>query len=94
MEEREIIKARCDSDGFVIREWRTNEDDETEAVVGRFVVIEDDEDMGLYEGDEGELVVSVVGAEEYNNQRAHFGLLVDDTDCPIEVRDVFNIEAI
>lgn len=51
----------------------------------RVRVVEDDEDNGLFEGDEGTLVPEEVGAPEYGNVQVKLYLLIDDTDCPIGV---------
>jgi hypothetical protein len=57
----------------------------------RVSVIEDDEPRGVFAGDEGVLLISEVGAPEYRNVRNAFHILIDGTDCPMEV-DPLNIE--
>jgi hypothetical protein len=57
----------------------------------RVRVLDDDERNGVYEGDEGVLLISEVGAPEYGNVRKAFHILIDDQDCPMEI-DPFNIE--
>ena len=93
MDERGMIERKCASEMWKIQEWREDEDGLC-AVVGRAEVLEDDEEAGLYSGDAGELTVSVVGAEEYGNQRAHVGFTPDeyDGDGAVEVRDLGTIE--
>lgn len=91
---RSIIESALKREGFVAREWRTDpEEDRIEAVLGRFVVTEDDEEHGIYGGDEGEVAAIVVGAQEYSNERVHFGFKADGTDCPTEV-PLWNLEDI
>ena len=47
----------------------------------RVRVLEDDEDNGIFAGDEGWLVIEEVGAAEYHNIRTVLGFLADGLDC-------------
>lgn len=58
----------------------------------RVRIVEDDERHGLFMGDEGIVIISEVGAPEFGNVRTMLGVLIDDTDCPMEVSP-FNIES-
>lgn len=81
MEDRERIEQALKARGWVVEKWReAGADGRLEAVVnpGRFVVIEADDSNGLYEGDEGELSATVVGAERFGNQRVAFTFTPDD----------------
>lgn len=51
----------------------------------RVRVIEDDENAGVFENDEGWIVLESVGAAEYGNVRTAFMILLDGSDCPIEI---------
>jgi hypothetical protein len=85
--EREMIQAAADRMGWTINGWDHDEDGDLRANLGRFIVIEGDDDEGLYQDDEGVLFISVVGAARFGNQRAHFGFLTEYTDSPVDVRD-------
>ncbi len=63
-------------------------------MVGRFRVLEDDDDNGLAIGDEGELSACVVGLEKHDNERIFFGLKIDGMIDPNEVTDLLMLEPI
>lgn len=92
MDERAMIERRLQSEGWTAKEWREDDLDGLLAVVGRAQVLEDNEDVGLYEGDEGELALSVVGAEKYGNQHVHVGFMAEGYDSYVEVRDATAVE--
>lgn len=94
MDERVMIERRCQSEMWTIDEWREDEDGLL-AVIGRAMMLEDaDPEMGPFEGEEGEMTVSVVGAEKHGNQRIHIGFMADGTSEPIEVRDPYLLDRI
>jgi hypothetical protein len=94
MEDRERIEKACQEHGLTIREWKTGDDGGDIAVLGRFEVIEDDEDAGLYSGDEGELSAEVVGAAQYGNQRVCFSFMAEGYDEGNEVRDLYVLDPV
>lgn len=88
MTDREMIEARCNSEGLTITGWSDTDDGET-AALGRWTVLTNDyEDEGFYEGDNGDLTACVVGAEEYNNRRVAFTFTPDGMDSGLEIRDL------
>lgn len=92
MTQRERIEAELEHHMLVAEEWRDGEDG-TEAVLKyRWGVIEEDEDAGLFEGDEGRVVASVVGAAKYGNERVSFGFVADGMDGPVECRPLDNVD--
>lgn len=92
-DEKDMISRAVERHGYSVQEWREGEDG-LEGVLGQFRVIEEDEDTGLYDGDEGDLIASVVGAAEYGNQRVSFALLMEDYDMANEVRDLTAVEPV
>lgn len=88
---REMIEARLAEEGWTAREWREGEDG-LEAVVGRFVVIEGDNDTPPYIDTEGELTACVVGSPERHNERVHFSFTEDGMDAGDEVSDLTTLE--
>lgn len=93
MTPRERIERRLNEEGFTAQDWKDTDDGIT-AVLGSFIVIEDDEDEGLYSGDEGELTACVVGAPEYGNERVAFAFKVEGFSEGVEVRDLQTIEPV
>lgn len=92
---RTRITARLHSLMLTPKTWRVNDDGELEAVLGRWRVVEEEENEGLYADDEGELVASVVGAPGYGNERVGFYLYTDDhPDMPGEVRQLDTLEPV
>ncbi|MGH2897173.1 MAG: hypothetical protein ACRDMZ_00750 [Solirubrobacteraceae bacterium] len=59
----------------------------------RVRVIDDDEESGMFAGDEGWLVLETVGAAEHGNERVCFGVLADGFADPVEVQPD-NIESV
>lgn len=43
--------------------------------------LEDDEDEGIYAGDEGTLLIEVVGSPEYGNERIAFSIKTEQMDA-------------
>lgn len=90
MDHKEMIERACKAQGLDIKGWETDTDsgeDRPQADLGRVRVLEDDEEHGIFEGTEGVLKASVVGAAQHGNERVHFGYTEDDTDSCVEVRD-------
>jgi hypothetical protein len=73
-----ITDAAMKHYGLIVGEWFTDEYGSAVGKIGRWRVLVDDEDRGLFEGDEGELHAEVVGAPENHNERVHFGFKGDD----------------
>jgi hypothetical protein len=95
---KELITKRVHADALVVLAWESDEDEgdgRERANLGRFVVVEDEGEVseGPFEGEEGVLYASIVGAAKHDNIRVHYGLMVDGTDCPTEV-DPYQLEAI
>lgn len=59
----------------------------------RVRVLEDDENEGLYSGDEGVIIPEEVGAIEYGNLRTRLYMVIDGQDAMLAI-DGFNIEAV
>ena len=79
--EKEMILEDTTARGFTVESWLDHPDNGTTAMfVGRFVAIEDDEDEGIYSGDEGELSACVVGAAQYGNERVSYSLKLEGRD--------------
>lgn len=78
--------------GYEVQEWREGEDG-PEAVLGRFRVLADNEDEGVFEGDTGTLVVCLVGAPEYGNEGLSYGLYLEGRDGPVEA-SLHDLEAV
>jgi hypothetical protein len=89
----QMIQTWLDGEGYTDVTWAVNEYGRDEVTVGRFVVLEDHGNM-LFEGEEGVLRVSVVGAAKYQNERVYLGLTTDGTESPEEVTDLSVLEAI
>lgn len=94
---KQMIQDACDKQAVPIKSWGQDEDyaePRPQAILGRASAITEDEDRGLYEGCEGELTASVVGAPEHGNERVYFGFMEDGSDCPIEVEPNLEVELI
>ena len=94
MTDKERIEEFAKHNGFTVLDWREDPDDGLIGVLGRFRVIEEDEDRGLYADDEGELSACVVGAEKYGNQRVALSFTADGYDAGNDVRDPSLLEEI
>jgi hypothetical protein len=92
MTEQDMIARYAESHGFTVRGWRDDEENGLTAELGRFRVIEDDEDRGLYVDDEGRLEACVVGAAEYGNQRVALSFTPDGYDSGNDVYDASVLE--
>lgn len=79
-----MITRAVDQHGYPVKEWREG-DEGLEAALGRFRVTVDDDDQGLYEGDEGEVTACVVGAPEYENERVSFSFTSDEMESGMPV---------
>lgn len=82
---RELIDAALTSHGLTVQSWDRDTDGNIRANLGRFRVLEDD-DEGLLSGTEGEVKASVVGAAEYGNRHVAFYFYEDDMDPDAGVR--------
>jgi hypothetical protein len=91
---KEMIEAAVTARGLAVKDWRDDPDDGLTAVLGRFRVAVEDEREGLYDGDEGVLIASVVGARQYGNERIYFGWTPDGMDEAGEVRDIMALDPI
>jgi hypothetical protein len=83
MTHREMIQGALDKWGWQEVTWRTNEYGQEEVLVGLFRLLTDTE--MAFAGEEGELIVSVVGAAKHGNERVYYGFMPEGTDCPSEV---------
>jgi hypothetical protein len=91
--DRELIEAAVWREGYTVERWdEEHENGLTAFVKGRFRVVEGNDDVGLYEGDEGTLNACVVGSEQYRNRRVAWGLLVDEYDSNTDVDDLTVLE--
>lgn len=94
IEDCKMIRDAARRHGFEVAEFYEHEDNGLTGKLGRFRVIEGDDDRGLYEGDEGELEACIVGAVKHNNQRVSFGFTPDGYDSADEVWDFDLLEQI
>lgn len=85
--EHDVLKGYAKGQGFTVRGFRDDEENGLTAELGRFRVIEDDEDHGLYADDEGVLEACIVGSVEYRNQRVSLSFIPDGYDGGNEVYD-------
>lgn len=92
---KQIIEVAAQDAGFPIKEW-SEEDGRPVASLGRFVARYDDDDEMYFEGDEGEIAVTVVGAAQYDNERPYFTFKPDGYSEGEEVRygDISGFDAI
>lgn len=79
--------------------WRSDDVDydppRPEASIGRFRALDDDDDAGIYGGTEGEIVLSVVGGPEHNNERVALHWIEDGMDeAAGEVSSLDNFEEV
>lgn len=95
MDERAMIERALARHGLNPDSW----DEEAEnGLTARFdndwIVMEESEERGLYDGDTGKLSVCVVGAEEHGNQRVSFSFTPEgqDPDSGSEVEPFEDIE--
>lgn len=93
MTDKERIEQACQEQGFSIQSWDEKDDDGITARLGPFNVLNnEDEDYGLFEGDEGVLSACVVGAAEYGNQRVAFIFIAEGCDEGNEVHSLDVLE--
>jgi hypothetical protein len=85
--EKKMIEAGVIAQGLSVKEWRDDPEEGIVGVIGRFRAIEDDDQEGIYVDDEGDLEASVVGAQQYNNERVAFVFKADGMDGA-EVRNL------
>lgn len=78
--ERALIVARCEKEGITVKDWREGGEDGLTADLGRYRVVEENDDQGFYADDEGTLTANVVGAAEYRNERVMFTFTPDEQD--------------
>lgn len=93
-DEKNMIDRAVARAGFSVSEWREDPEDGLTGVVGRFVVVTDDDDNGLYSGDEGELAACLVGAAQYDNQRVAWQFTADGYDGACDVSDLDLLEPV
>lgn len=79
MNDLERIEKEMDNLGLAYASLDETEDGIV-ATFGRWLVIGENEDTGLYEGDRGVLSAQVVGAEKYGNVRVCWTFTPDDLD--------------
>lgn len=87
-----MIEKKLETVGYHAEAWKDTDDGPT-AVLGRFKVIEENEDQGLYMDDEGEVTACVVGAPQYGNERVHFTFTPEGYDSGTEA-DLFSLDPI
>lgn len=95
-ERRQIIEAAVSARGLQVRAWKNDEDGDEVALLGRFMVIEDegDEDLGIYDGEHGVLSADIVGTPQHRNQRVAYLLTVDETDVGVDIPSLDMLEEI
>lgn len=59
----------------------------------RVRVLEDDDDAGIGSGEEGWLVLMMVGAAKYQNEHVSVGIVVDGSDSALDV-SLDNLEGV
>lgn len=82
-QERAMIERRLASEGIHPEEkdWSISEDDHRpEVALGRAEVVEEDEDKGLYSGDQGVVTACCVGAADLGNLHVAYYFTSDDHD--------------
>jgi hypothetical protein len=95
VESKEMIEKACEREGFEIKEWDEEHENGLTAMLGQFEVVTPDyEDEGLYEGDKGTLMASIVGSEKYRNRRVSFGFMPDGTDGITDVDDITAVDPV
>jgi hypothetical protein len=85
MTDRERIEQALAREGLTADDWKDDPDDGLTAVIGRYRCVDDDERSYAFSEDEGVMSASVVGAEQYHNQRVAFAFLADGTDAAMEI---------
>lgn len=94
MSDREMIEQALEREMHPVESWADDPDNGvTAALQGRWRVIEDDEDAGLYAGDEGAISACVVGAEQYGNRHVSYSFHADGFD-PVDLPSFDLVEAI
>lgn len=92
---RQMIEQACKRHGLQHDGWRHDEDDRRDvALLGRWVVAEEDENRSLWPGDEGELYATVVGAPQYGNEHAAFYFKPDEYDVGEQVTPFEDVEPV
>lgn len=87
MDHKQMIEEALRAEGYPAQRW-TEEDDRPVAHIGRFTVTEDHE--MIFEGEEGEITVTVVGSGGYGNERVAFFFTPEGADCGNEV-DLYSV---
>lgn len=80
-----ILKRELESKMLAVETWRDGEDGREAVLKGRWEVFLEDVERGLYEGDEGICVASVVGAPEHGNERVSITFIPEGNDTGPEV---------
>lgn len=86
-ESKAMLTKRAEADGLAIACFEVNDDGEELAKIdGKWCVVEGDDDVGLYEGDDGTLELTIVGSTEHDNRKVQVGLVCEGRDGSTEVR--------
>lgn len=91
---KQMIESKLQAESYPAQNWLLDEDGQTVADLGRFRVVEEDDDHGFYAGDEGTIHASVVGSEKYRNERVAYLLLIDGYDSAVDVPDISMVDPI
>lgn len=79
MLERALARHGLEAESWIDRD-ADNDNRPTARISGRWNVVDDIEHEGLYEGDEGTLTATVVGAAEHGNEHVAFYFTLDGAD--------------
>lgn len=93
-EQQRLIEAELEKRMLVAAEWRDGEDGREAVLKHRWYVTEEDEDNGLFEGDEGTVSACVVGSAKYRNTRVSFSFTPDGCDGGSDCIPLENVDAI
>jgi hypothetical protein len=94
LNERELLETWLGANGLQAESIEPDPDEGGALVakIGRFRMLEDDEDEGLSEGDEGVLTAQLVGLPEKGNHHISYGLAVDGLSGSLTVRSLDMVE--
>lgn len=84
-DQKDLIEEVTFSYGFPIKAFEEDPDGDYVANLGRFIALQDDEDQGLFEDDEGILYAQIVGAKKYNNEHVAFYFLADGFEGTVKI---------
>lgn len=91
---QQIIEEKLKHEMLAVDRFVDGEDVREAILKHTWEVVEDDENAGLFEGDEGEVRASVVGAPEYGNERVTFSLHTEDHTDGVECRPLDNVQPV